>query len=103
MKSTERERFLVLLDGVLDAMREEPNFIEITFHVDPAKQDHFFLRETWADHDEVVQNQLRKSYRASFHAALPEVLEREREIAIWTTLRSDERGCPPRKLKGLSG
>jgi len=59
-------------------MREEPNFIEITFHVDPAKQDHFFLRETWADHDEVVQNQLRKSYRASFHAALPEVLERER-------------------------
>lgn len=85
----ERGRFLVLLNGVLDAMRAEPSFRDATLHVDPQDPNHFLLHETWADHDEVLEVQIKRPYRTDWHDALPQLLERPRGISIWTPLRSD--------------
>jgi quinol monooxygenase YgiN len=85
----ERERFLSLLYGVLDAMREEPMFVSATFHVDPDDRNRFLLHETWVDHQDVLDVQLERPYREAWHDALPHLLERPRDVAIWTPLRSD--------------
>jgi quinol monooxygenase YgiN len=85
----QRSRFLALLGGVLDAMRSEPMFHEAVLHRDPASDSRFMLYETWEDHDDVLNVQLQRSYRQAWHDALPELLASERDIAIWTPLRSD--------------
>lgn len=82
-------RFLTLLNGVLDAMREEPMFVSATLHDDPADDSRFLLHETWRDHGDVLDVQLSRPYREDWHAALPDLLERPREIAIWRPLRAD--------------
>lgn len=85
----QRSRFLSLLEGVLDAMRSEPMFHEAVLHRDPESDCRFMLYETWEDHDDVLNVQLQRPYRQAWHAALPELLERDRDIAIWTPVRSD--------------
>lgn len=85
----QRERFLELLDGVLDAMRGEPMFHEASLHIDPEDESRFMLCETWEDHDDVVNVQIGRPYRAQFHAALDEMLAAPRDITIWRPLRSD--------------
>lgn len=89
--SSERERFLALLDGVLDAMRREPMFHHANLFEDPDDPHRLLLIETWEDHDDVVAVQMNRPYREAFHAALPEVLAAPREIAIWRPRRSDRR------------
>jgi len=91
VKPAERERFLALLTGVLDAMRGEESFVSATLHQDPEDANRFLLHEVWRDHQEVVEVQLARPYRAAWHAALPELLEAPREISVWTPLRSDRR------------
>ncbi len=81
--------FRVLLDGVLDAMRSEETFHEAVLHADPACATRFMLYETWADHDDVATVQLARPYRRAWHDALPGLLARPREIAIWQPLRAD--------------
>jgi quinol monooxygenase YgiN len=90
-----RADFLGLLNGVLDAMRHEPTFIEAMLHADPDDANKLMLYETWADHDEVVNVQLLRPYRRAFHDALPLMLERPRDISIWHALRTDRRGALP--------
>jgi quinol monooxygenase YgiN len=85
----QRERFLGLLHHVLDRMRHEPSFVNATLHEDPADPDRFFLHETWQDHDEVVAVQLLRPYREAWHAALPDLLQRDRRITMWAPLRTD--------------
>lgn len=85
----ERERFLGLLTGVLDAMRDEPMFHEAILHEDPENENHFMLYETWEDLDDVVNVQLTRPYRQTWHAALPEILAEERDISVWRPLRAD--------------
>jgi quinol monooxygenase YgiN len=92
VKPDQRERFLSLLNGVLDAMRHEQNFRNATLHRDPADPCRFLLHETWADHQDVLDVQLHRPYRAEWHAALPELLEKEREISMWEPIRAD--GAP---------
>ena len=89
VKPTQRERFLHLLDGGLDAMRKEATFRNATLHGDPADPNHFLLHETWADHQDVVEVQLARAYRQDWHDALPDMLERPREVSMWTPLRRD--------------
>ncbi|HEY1605855.1 MAG TPA: putative quinol monooxygenase [Allosphingosinicella sp.] len=89
VKAGERKRFLDLLNGVLDEMRGEANFRAATLYVDPDHTDTFLLQETWADHQDVLDVQLHRPYRAAWHEALPNLLERPREISIWRPLRSD--------------
>ena len=84
-----RSPFLMLLNGVLDAMRAESAFVEAILHVDPADENRLMLYETWDDHDNVINVQLHRPYRRDFHQALPDMLIREREISIWQALRAD--------------
>lgn len=86
-----RQRFLESLGGVLDAMRGEPTFINATLHVDPENENRFLLHETWTDHQDVLEVQLKRPYRKAWHEALPDLLERPREIGIWQMLRSDHK------------
>lgn len=87
----QRERFLTLLNGVLDAMHDEPMFHKSILQQDPENENHFLLLETWEDHDDVLNNQLSRSYRQDYHDALPELLNGPREISIWTPIRADYR------------
>jgi quinol monooxygenase YgiN len=84
-----REMFLSLLNGVLDAMREEPMFREAMLHRDPESEDRFMLYETWESHEDVLAVQLQRPYRQAWHAALPELLQSPRDISIWQPLRAD--------------
>nr|CAD6616960.1 antibiotic biosynthesis monooxygenase [Rhizobium sp. TCK] len=86
---TERERFLRLLNGVLDAMRHEAMFVGATLHADPENDSRFLLHETWQSHEDVLSVQLARPYREEWHAALPDLLAAERKISIWQPLRSD--------------
>ena len=85
----QRERFLALLEGVLDAMRDEPMFHEAILHRDPESEHRFMLYETWEDLDDVVNVQLQRPYRQAWHDALPTLLTKDRDITMWTPLRDD--------------
>jgi len=87
----ELERFMTLLDGVLDAMRDEPNFHHAVLHRDPDSPHRLMLYETWEDHQDVLAEQLNRPYRQAWHAALPELLVKPRDITIWHALRADQR------------
>ncbi len=89
VRPAQRERFLALLNGVLDAMRHEAMFVSANFHEDPNDPCHFLLHETWGDHQDVLDVQIKRPYRTEWHAALDELLEAPRDISVWRPLRSD--------------
>lgn len=64
-------------------------FIDATLHVDPGDDNRFLLHETWRDHRDVLDVQLKRSYRDAWHDTLPLLLERARAVSVWTPLRSD--------------
>ena len=80
-----RGEFLELLEGVLDAMRNEPMFHEAILHRDSTSENHFMLYETWQSHEDVLDVQLHRPYRQAWH----DVLQQERGITIWEPMRSD--------------
>ena len=86
----QRARFLALLGGVLDAMRDEPMFHQAVLHGDPDAENRFMLYETWESHDDVMAVQVHRPYRAAWHAALPELLRTPRDISVWEPLRADQ-------------
>jgi quinol monooxygenase YgiN len=92
VRAAELDRFHMLLGGVLDAMRAEAGFISATLHADPQDPHRFLLHETWRDHHEVVEVEIKRAYRDALHATLPDLLEVPREIGMWTPLREDRRG-----------
>ena len=83
--------FLSLLNGVLDAMREEPMFHEAILHRDPENAAQFMLYETWEDHEDVLKVQVHRSYRKDFHEALPDLLAESRDISVWQPVRADRK------------
>jgi (4S)-4-hydroxy-5-phosphonooxypentane-2,3-dione isomerase len=85
----QEQRFLELLGGVLDAMRNEREFHEAILHRDPASAGKFMLYETWEDHEDVLNVQIHKPYRQAFHDALPTVLAEPRDIQVWEPIRAD--------------
>ncbi|CAH1680678.1 Quinol monooxygenase YgiN [Hyphomicrobiales bacterium] len=97
VKLTERDRFLALVNGVMDAMRSEDNFRNAVLHRDPANDHHFMLYETWANHQDVVDVQLNRPYRAAWHAALPDLLQEPRLISMWEPIRIDPPLVAPAK------
>lgn len=84
-----RERFLKLLNGVLDHMRHEDMFVQATLHADPGDENRFLLHETWRDHQDVMEVQVARPYRTDWHDALPGLLQQPRVISIWSPIRSD--------------
>lgn len=91
VRPNQHGRFMTLLDNVLDAMRQEPMFHNAMLHVDPQDDNHMMLYETWEDHDDVLNVQIKRPYRDAWHAALPELLVKEREISMWHAVRDDRR------------
>ncbi|WP_105400340.1 putative quinol monooxygenase [Neorhizobium sp. T7_12] len=85
----QRDRFMVLLNGVLDALRHEPMFHNAMLHADPDNENHVMLHETWEDHQDVLDVQLQRPYREAWHAALPDLLASPRDISVWHPLRGD--------------
>jgi quinol monooxygenase YgiN len=85
----QRDRFLALLNGVLDAMRSEPMFHQAILHQDPESANRFMLYETWESHEDVLAVQLSRPYREAWHQALPELLSQPRDVSIWEPLRAD--------------
>jgi quinol monooxygenase YgiN len=83
--------FLNLLNGVLDAMRTEPNFHEAILHRDPEYSHHLLLYETWESHEDVLSVQLQRPYRQAWHDALPGLLREPRDITIWQAVRADQK------------
>jgi quinol monooxygenase YgiN len=84
-----RDKFLEMLNGVLDAMRSEPMFHRAILHQDPDSAYRFMLYETWESHEDVLEVQLKRSYREAWHRALPELLSKPRDISFWEPLRAD--------------
>ncbi|WP_046866992.1 putative quinol monooxygenase [Microvirga massiliensis] len=84
-----RDRFLVLLNDLLDAMRSEPMFHLAILHQDREAANRFMLYETWESHEDVLEVQLKRPYREAGHRALPELLSKPREVSIWEPLRAD--------------
>ena len=89
VKPTGRERFLSLLNGVLDAMRHEAMFVNAAVNSFQLSTAAHLLHETWQSHEDVLSVQLARPYREDWHAALPDLLAAERKISIWQPLRSD--------------
>lgn len=87
----QRDRFLALLNGVLDAMRDEPMFHQASLHVDAENDNRLMLHETWEDHDDVLEVQLKRAYRQAYHDALPEMLAGPRNVSVWRPVRADRR------------
>ncbi|MCJ9669897.1 MULTISPECIES: putative quinol monooxygenase [unclassified Neorhizobium] len=85
----QRDRFLTLLNGVLDAMRREPMFHNAMLHADPENENRMMLYETWEDHGDVLEVQLKRRYREEWHTALPDLLASPRDISVWHPLRED--------------
>ncbi|PXA83052.1 antibiotic biosynthesis monooxygenase [Caulobacter sp. D4A] len=89
IRSGKRDRFMTLLNDVLDAMRHEPMFHQAVLHADPENENHMMLYETWEDHQDVLDVQLQRPYRAAWHANLDDLLAGPRVISIWHPIRSD--------------
>lgn len=83
------DRFLALLTDVLDAMRAEPMFHQAILHRDPSSPYRYMLYETWENHQDVLEVQLQRPYRAAWHDALPELLACDRDISIWEPFGQD--------------
>lgn len=94
VKPEQDERFRALLDGVLDAMREEPMFLDASLHRDTVVEHRYMLCETWNDHQDVVEVQLARPYRAEWHESLPDLLAQPRIVGMWHPIRRDSRGQP---------
>lgn len=81
--------FLALLTPVLDAMRNEPTFINAVLHRDIDDPARFMLYETWASHDDLIQVQLKRDYRQAYEARLPELVCRPRQAHVFQPMRGD--------------
>jgi quinol monooxygenase YgiN len=81
--------FLDLLGGVLDAMRHESTFRDAVLLSDPDCAHRFLLHETWESHDDVVNVQLHRPYRALYHASLGYILKTPRDVTVWHERRAD--------------
>jgi len=88
VRQSERERFLHLITGVLDAMRNETTYRSAMLHEDPGDPLRFLLHEVWVDHDDVISVQLARPYRREWHEALPDLLVGDRRIGVWRPISS---------------
>ena len=67
VRDGQRERFLELLNALLDAMRHEKTFVNATLHRDGENDNRFLLHETWSDHQDVIDVQIHRPYRQAWH------------------------------------
>jgi quinol monooxygenase YgiN len=83
------DEFLALLTPVLDAMRHETTFVSAGLHRSPDDPTSFMLCEVWADRNDLVNVQMKRDYRTTYEARLPDLLREPRRAEIWDGLRAD--------------
>jgi quinol monooxygenase YgiN len=89
IKPDHQDEFHTLLGEVLDAMRNEPTFINAVLHRDAQDPQKVMLYETWADYDDVVNTQIQREYRKPYWDRLPELLVETQRIETWYPMRGD--------------
>lgn len=82
IQPSQRDRFLNLLTRVLDAMQHEATFVDARLSQDADDPNRFILHETWADRQDVMEVELKRPYRDTWHAALPDLLQAARDVRI---------------------
>ena len=83
VKPERMDEFLALLTPVLDAMRHEATFISAALHRSPDDAASFMLYEIWADRDDLVDVQMKREYRSTYEARLPDLLREPRRAEVW--------------------
>jgi quinol monooxygenase YgiN len=83
------DEFLGLLMPVLDAMRHEPTFVSAALHRSPDDPSRFMLYEIWADRDDLINVQMKRQYRSTYEARLPDLLCEPRRVEVWERVRAD--------------
>ncbi|MEM5428791.1 putative quinol monooxygenase [Cupriavidus oxalaticus] len=87
-KPEHREELEARLLTVLDAMSEEPDFINTYLHRSAEDDDTLVLYETWAcSREHFLSHHLSRPYRQSYEAALPGLLKAQRTIEFLTPVR----------------
>jgi len=82
VRPDQRRRFLDLLETVLDAMQHEETYIAAHLSEVCGNPNRFVLHEVWSSREDVVTTQLDRPYRKDWHAALPDLLLKDREIEV---------------------
>lgn len=91
LKPGREEAFRKALDPVLDEMRGEESFLYAALSRDAENPNRFVLFESWSDHDDVINVQLRRPYRDAMNSALEDVLAAPRALSVLQPLRTDSR------------
>jgi quinol monooxygenase YgiN len=89
VKAGFENEYLSLINAVIDEMRHETSFVNAVVHRSTEDPTVFFLHETWLGRDELFTVQIKRSYRESYEARLPQILRGPREITILEPFRRE--------------
>jgi len=83
IKPGARERGRRMLLDVIATMSSEPDFVNAWVHQQMDDEDTIVVYETWAcTREHFLAHHLKKPYRQTYEAALPELLSAERRIVF---------------------
>jgi len=89
VKAGFENEYLSLINAVIDEMRHETSFVNTVVHRSTEDPTVFLLHETWLGRDEFFTVQMKRSYRESYEARLPQIMRAPREITILEPLRRE--------------
>ena len=89
VKAGFENEYLSLINAVIDEMRHETSFVNAVVHRSTEDPTVFLLHETWLGRDEFFTVQMKRSYRESYEARLPQIMRAPREITILEPLRRE--------------
>ena len=94
IKPGREDEYLVLVNAVNDAMRNEPTFVNTILHRAADDPTEFMLYETWRDRADFFDVQMKRPYRAEYEARLPDLLRAPRKMQVFEPLRADHSEGP---------
>jgi quinol monooxygenase YgiN len=89
LKPDFEDEYLSLINGVVDQMRHEASFVNAVVHRSADDPTLFVLHETWLDREEFFAVQMKRPYRQTYEARLPEIMRAPREVKILEPLRRE--------------
>jgi quinol monooxygenase YgiN len=78
VKAGFENEYLSLINAVIDEMRHETSFVNAVVHQSTEDPTVFLLHETWLGRDEFFTVQMKRSYRESYEARLPQIMRAPR-------------------------
>jgi quinol monooxygenase YgiN len=91
--SRQTARFLEIVNGALDAMRREANFLEAALKREMVGEDGFLLTESWSIGEGDLTGEMSRRLGAAWHAELEGVLARPVAVSVWEVVRSERAGA----------